>query len=215
MNAPKKQVGDRVLINAGQHKGKTGVIVEKEPHGLIVELDDATRIKVIHPMITAVENSTLEGNSSQPEQTSEQTEKQTIEVESSEPNPSEPAPESEPHPEQNFTLADAHTTVAEALTIATSEPESNQLTETAASEDVPQELAKLNMKALKALAKQHGIGIARTKADFLRIIKEKNPEEDLEHLKSRVLFDRVSELHISRLRSKRDLVIILSGKVSQ
>ena len=215
MNAPKKQVGDRVLINAGQHKGKTGVIVEKEPRGLIVELDDATRIKVIHPMITAVENSTLEGNSSQPEQALEQTEKQTVELESPEPSQSEPALESEPHPEQNFTMADEDATAAEASTIAAPETESNQIMEAAASEDVPQDLAKLNMKALKALAKQHGIGIARTKADFLRIIKEKNPEEDLERLKSRVLFDRVSELHISRLRSKRDLVILLSGKVSQ
>ena len=61
------------------------------------------------------------------------------------------------------------------------------------------------------LAKQRSIGIAHTKDDFLRIIKEKNPEEDLERLKGKVLFDRVSELHISRLRTKEDLVRMLQA----
>ena len=69
----------------------------------------------------------------------------------------------------------------------------------------------LTVKQLQALVKQRGIGIARTKSDFLRIIKEKNPEEDLEPLKGKVLFDRVSELHISRLRTKEDLVRMLSA----
>jgi len=68
----------------------------------------------------------------------------------------------------------------------------------------------MTVKQLQALAKQRGIGIARTKDDFLRIIKEKNPEEDLERLKGKVLFDRVSELHISRFRTKDDLVRMLS-----
>ena len=72
-----------------------------------------------------------------------------------------------------------------------------------------QDIAKMTVKQLQALAKQRGIGIARTKDDFLRIIKAKHPEEDLERLKGKVLFDRVSELHISRLRTKEDLVRML------
>ena len=71
------------------------------------------------------------------------------------------------------------------------------------------DIAKLTVKQLQALTKKRGIGIARTKEDFLRIIKEKNPEEDLERLKGKVLFDRVSGLHIFRLRTKDDLVRIL------
>ena len=63
---------------------------------------------------------------------------------------------------------------------------------------------------IRELSKQKGVSIAHTKADFLRIIKEKNPDEDLERLKGKVLFDRVSELHISRLRSKEDLQALLA-----
>ena len=61
-------------------------------------------------------------------------------------------------------------------------------------------------KQIRVLTKPRGIGIACTKEDFLRIIKTKHPNEDLECLKGKVLFDRVSELHISRLRTKEDLV---------
>ena len=72
------------------------------------------------------------------------------------------------------------------------------------------DVSKMTVKQLQALAKQRGIGIARTKDDFLRIIKEKHPDEDLECLKGKVLFDRVSELHISRLRTKENLVRLLT-----
>ena len=65
---------------------------------------------------------------------------------------------------------------------------------------------------LRKLAKEKGVSIARTKDDFLRIIKEMNPDEDLEQLKGKILIDRVSELHISRLRSKEDLQRLLSKK---
>lgn len=65
---------------------------------------------------------------------------------------------------------------------------------------------------LQVLAKQNGIAVARTKADFLRIIEQVSPGEDLGRLKGRVLFDRVTELHISRLRSKGELVNLLEAK---
>jgi len=70
------------------------------------------------------------------------------------------------------------------------------------------DVTKMTVKQLQALAKQRGIGIARTKSDFLRIIKEKSPDDDLDQLVGKVLFDRVTELHISRLRTKADLVYV-------
>jgi len=60
------------------------------------------------------------------------------------------------------------------------------------------------------MAKQHGGSVTRTKTDFYRIIKEKHPEEDLALLKGKALFDRVKELHISRLRSKEEMVTLLN-----
>jgi len=84
-------------------------------------------------------------------------------------------------------------------------------TATATASEGEQDVAKMTVKQLQALVKQRGIGIARTKSDFIRIIKEKNPDEDLERLKGKVLFDRVSELHISRLRTKEDLVRMLQA----
>ena len=74
-----------------------------------------------------------------------------------------------------------------------------------------QNITKMTVKQLQVLAKQRDIGIARTKDDFLRIIKEKNPSEDLALLKGKVLFDRVGELHVSRLRTKGDLVRLLQA----
>ena len=79
--------------------------------------------------------------------------------------------------------------------------------------EIPENIAKMTTLQLRELAKQKGVAIARTKADFLRIIKEKNSSEDLERLKGKVLFDRVSELHISRLRSKGELQNILAKHV--
>ena len=59
------------------------------------------------------------------------------------------------------------------------------------------------------------MAIARTKADFLRIIKEKNPSEDMDQLKGKILFDRVSELHISRLKSKEELQKLIAEESSK
>ncbi len=75
---------------------------------------------------------------------------------------------------------------------------------------VPDDVKKMTVMQLRDLAKEKGVSVARTKEDFLRIIKEMNSEENLERLKGKVLFDRVSELHISRLRSKEDLQKLLS-----
>ncbi len=90
--------------------------------------------------------------------------------------------------------------------------ESNSDRETETSE---QDIAKMTVKELQNLAKQRGIGIARTKSDFLRIIKEKNPDEDLDQLVGKTLFNRVSELHVSRLRTKQDLIRLLTADESR
>ena len=88
--------------------------------------------------------------------------------------------------------------------------ENQQMEQPQDSEPIPEDITKLNTLQLRELAKQKGVTIARTKADFLRIIKEINPGENPERLKGKVLFDRVGELHISRLRSKEDLQKLLS-----
>ena len=179
MSTPKKKIGDRVMITAGQAKNKVGVIVDKERRGWTIELEDGSRVTASFPMVTLVEAST------QAEQADEEQAQETTETES-------PVAEAEAPQE-----ADPTSQVAETATATASEGE--------------QDVAKMTVKQLQALAKQRGIGIARTKDDFLRIIKEKNPDEDLDQLKGKVLFDRVSELHISRLRTKEDLVRMLSA----
>ena len=179
MSTPKKKVGDRVRITAGQNKDKVGVIVDKERRGWTIELEDGSRVTASFPMVALVEASAE----------------------------ADPAGREQP---QEAAEAESPTTEAEAPQEAdpTAQGEAETMTETPEGE---QDVAKLTVKKLQALAKQRGIGIARTKDDFLRIIKEKNPEEDLDRLKGKVLFDRVSELHISRLRTKEDLVKLLQA----
>ena len=186
MNTPKKKLGDRVMITAGQHKDKVGVIVDQERRGWVIELEtspgegeERTRVTASFPMVALIEAS------AQTEQAGGEQQQEVVEAES-------PVAETETHQE-----ADPTSRAEETATAAASEGE--------------QDIAKMTVKQLQALAKQRGIGIARTKDDFLRIIKEKNPDEDLERLKGKVLFDRVSELHVSRLRTKEDLVRMLSA----
>ena len=178
MNAPKKKLGDKVMITAGQHRDKVGVIVDKERRGWTIELEDGSRVNASFPMVALVEAS------AQTEQASD-----------------ERAPET----------AEAESPTAEVETPQEADPDAQGEAEPAPeTPEGVQDIAKMTVKQLQALAKQRGIGIARTKDDFLRIIKEKYPEEELERLKGKVLFDRVSELHVSRLRTKEDLVRMLS-----
>ena len=186
MNTPKKKLGDRVVITAGQHRDKVGVIVDQERRGWIIELEDCpgegeerTRVTASFPMVALIEASV------QTEQAGGEQVQETVEVES-------PTAETETHQEAD----------PDAQGEADPTPE------------MPvdrQDITKMTVKQLQALAKQRGIGIARTKDDFIRIIKEKNPDEDLERLKGKALFDRISELHVSRLRTKEDLVQLLSA----
>jgi len=176
MSTPKKKIGDRVMITAGQNKNKVGVIVDKERRGWTIELEDGSRVTASFPMVALVEASAQTEQAGEEQQGVTETESPAAEVETSQEADPTTQSEAEPTPET---------------------PEGGQ------------NIAKMTVKQLQALAKQRGIGIARTKGDFLRIIKKKNPDEDLEHLKGKVLFDRVSELHISRLRTKEDLLRML------
>jgi len=175
MSTPKKKVGDRVIITAGQHKDKVGVIVDKERRGWTIELEDGSRVTASFPMVALVEASSQACG----EQAQVATEAESPVAEAEAPQEADPTAQGEAE-------------------LTTETPEGGK------------DIAKMTVKQLQALAKQRGIGIARTKDDFLRIIKEKNPDEDLERLKGKVLFNRVGELHISRLRTKEDLVRMLS-----
>ena len=179
MSTTQKQLGDRVLITAGPHKDKIGILVTKERRGWTVELDDGERVAVSFPMVAVVRSAAeMESETDTSHSDSEG------EVESSEEPGRAPV---------NITPADNTQPSAE-------------------SDDL--DIAKMSVKQLQALAKQKGIGIARTKDDFLRIIKEKNSDEDLDQLKGKTLFHRVGELHISRLRSKQDLVSLIIASES-
>jgi len=180
MSKVKKQIGDQVMITAGQHKDKTGKLTVKNRGGWTVELEDGQQVSASFSMVAllpaAEEQEAQEATNTQ--QTENNSDASSNEDESS--GESDPSSQSEEQP------SDVQV-----------ESEST-------------DIAKMTVKQLQALAKQRKIGIARTKSDFLRIIKDKNPDEDLDQLKGKTLFDRVTELHISRLRTKEDLINMLS-----
>lgn len=181
MSTVKKQIGDRVMITAGQFKDQTGKLTAKNRGGWTVELEDGQQVSASFPMVALLP-------SSEDQEAPETTE--TQETESSSDASSNDQVESS-------TESDPSSELQEQPSETQSEGESTDIT-------------KMTVKQLQALAKQRKIGIARTKSDFLRIIKEKNPDEDLDQLKGKTLFDRVTELHISRLRTKADLISLLS-----
>ena len=191
MSKVKKQIGDQVMVTAGQYKDQTGKIVDKERHGWIIELEDGQRVSVSFPMVALVQNS-----ESQPEAETQPAEQETAAEVTNSTQAEEPAEQ-----------ADSETQTEQT---EDSEGTSNTAEQDPTAEAGSQDITKMTVKQLQALAKQRGIGIARTKSDFLRIIKEKNPDEDLDQLTGKTLFNRVSELHISRLRTKEDLVRMLS-----
>ena len=179
MSTVKKQVGDQVMITAGQFKNRAGKLIVKNRGGWTVELEDGQQVSASFAMVALIPATDGQETTEEPQAES------TVEDSSTEENASsgEPDLSSQVDEQQNET-----------------QEEGNQ-----------PDIAKMTVKQLQALAKQRGIGIARTKPDFLRIIKEKNPDEDLDQLVGKVLFDRVTELHVSRLRTKDDLVQLLKS----
>jgi len=73
------------------------------------------------------------------------------------------------------------------------------------------DLTRLSVVQLQALAISKGIGIARTKSNFIEIVMRLEPKTDPDRLKGQFLFDTVSRLHISRLRNKSDFINLLQG----
>ncbi|NQT34548.1 hypothetical protein HQ587_05115 [bacterium] len=187
MSTRKKQIGDRIRITGGQNKDQVGVIVDKERRGWVIELEDGSRVAASFPMVALVE-ATAQAVQADGEQAGVEQAQETAEVES--------------------TTAEVESSQeADPATQSDAEP-------TPETPEGGQDITKMSVKQLQALAKQKSIGIARTKDDFLRIIKEKHPDEDLDQLKGKTLFHRVGELHISRLRSKQDLVNRLTASES-
>ncbi len=218
MNELKKEIGDLVQIIAGTYKDKTGTLVEKGK-GWIVELTDSKeRISVSFPMVILLQKAQLAAQGV--EETEPATTPQAESTETVVPE-AVPAETIEVETTQQSVESTTEEVTGEAVSerpaeeTPGAETDSTETTEetTALQEnavEIVPEIKKLTINQLQALAKEKKVSVARTKADFLRIIKEKNPEEDLNLLKGKVLFDRVTELKISRLRSKADLQILLS-----
>ena len=76
------------------------------------------------------------------------------------------------------------------------------------------EWEKLTIKQLQDQAKSNGISIARTKSDFLGILKQKTGT-DFSHLSGKELQALIKEYKIAALRSKDDLINLLKAKAKQ
>ncbi len=215
MNELKKEIGDLVQINAGTYKDKTGTLVEKGKGWIVKLTDSKERISVSFPMVILIQKAqpAAQGVEEHAPETTQQTESAETVVE--EAVSAETTTEVETTQQASESLAEEATVEKPAEETPGAETDSTESTEETNGKqenpaEIDMEIKKLTINQLQALAKERGVSIARTKADFLRIIKEKNPNEDLNLLKGKVLFDRVTELKISRLRSKADLQILLS-----
>ena len=205
--AGQKQAGDLVTITAGVNKGQEGVLQEKVSNGWNIKLRSGEVVLTSFPFVKLIaKQRKFEENpqSEQPQENEPMPEAESeIEVECEiVQNPPENQCSASEETDEEITIPGEN--ISQAPSSAPASKGSEEGTE------IPENIAKMTTVQLRDLAKQKGVSVARTKADFLRIIKEKNPDEDLERLKGKVLFDRVSELHISRLRSKEDLQKLLA-----
>ena len=204
-----KQVGDLVEITGGFYKKEEGILHEKTSKGWNVKLKNGKIILTSFPFVVVLAKkgefedddpwkSILEGEIMEDHETP--IPEPEINGSTAQDAPESPCTASE---ETGDEIVDPGVDIAQAPTGAAGNSGVEENTE------IPVNLAKMTILQLRELVKQKGVAIARTKTDFLRIIKEKNPDEDLERLKGKTLFDRVSELHISRLRSKEELQNLL------
>jgi len=74
---------------------------------------------------------------------------------------------------------------------------------------------KLTIKQLQKLAQNNGIAIARTKKDFIKLLKPLEPDVDLESLKGVQLKSIIKKHKIGALRSKDELVALLKKKLAE
>jgi len=220
-----KQIGDRVRITGGQAKDQVGTITAKERRGWTIELEDGTQVTVGFPMIVLIDVTEVEETVEPHEESSETISAEAAAEPASDDTVNE-APTEQATPDaagdEAETESPTESRIEEAADNATApEVESPDPVELASGEDastdetastaISPEIAKMTVRQLWDLAKQRGVSVARTKSDFFRIIKAMNPDEDMTVLKGKALFDRVSELHISRLRSKQEMARLLSA----
>ena len=212
MSTSQKQIGDRVRITAGQNKNSIGTLADKVRRGWVVELEDGQKVIIPFPQVQL-----LQEDDNQSPSTVEPVNTSKAEIERSEINADGEVTVHFSIDDINRPKTPSETPVSTEQTVSSEdgETQSNEETDTPTESEPAHadtdDISKLNVKGLQRLAKQRGISIARTKDDFLKIIEEKNPDEDLERLKGKVLFDRVTDLHISRLRTKQDLLNLLSA----
>jgi len=199
MSKVKKQIGDQVMITAGQFKNEAGKLIAKNRSGWTVELEDGQQVSVSFPMVV------LLPVAEEPETPETIEEQHTENIDA---NSSAEADDASLNQAEPSNQSDLDSQAEEQQNKTQSESNSSGIP-ASAGENPHADITKMTVKQLQALARQRGIGIARTKSDFLRIIKEKNPDEDLDQLTGKTLFNRVSELHVSRLRTKTDLVRML------
>ncbi|MFQ5574245.1 MAG: phage minor head protein [Terriglobia bacterium] len=74
------------------------------------------------------------------------------------------------------------------------------------------DLNTLTVKQLQTLAKQNGISIARTKADFIKLLDQAEPGFDHTNLTGAALKAKLKEYKIGLLRTKEELVKLLAEK---
>ena len=70
----------------------------------------------------------------------------------------------------------------------------------------------LTAKQAQTAAKQNGISIARTKADFLKLLDQAEPGFDHSHLGGQALKEKLAEHKIGALRTKQELLDLLKAK---
>jgi len=74
------------------------------------------------------------------------------------------------------------------------------------------DLNTLTVKQLQTLAKQNGVSIARTRADFITLLDQVEPGFDHANLTGAVLKAKLKEHKVGLLRTKEDLVKLLAKK---
>ena len=211
-----KQAGDLVRITGGRQKSEEGILHEKTSRGWNVKLKNGQIVLTSFPFVVvlAKKGEFEEGKPWKSILAEDFAEDQDEPIPVAEPVIAEENTIAQNTPESPGTASETagDEVVESAVDAAQSPTETAETGRIEENTEVTENIAKMTTLQLRELAKQKGVAIARTKADFLRIIKEKHPDEDLERLKGKVLFDRVSELHISRLRSKEELQNLLDLK---
>ena len=192
MNASQKQSGDLVAITGGAHKSQNGVLQEKVSNGWNIKLRSGEIVLTLFPFVKLISK---KGEFEDSEPWKSILAGEVVEDKDASNSPERPCTASG---ETGDEIVDPGEITAQA-------PEG-----AAGNGRVEDSIAKLTILQLRDLAKRKGVSVARTKADFLRIIKEISPGENPKRLKGKALFDKVSELHISRLRSKKELQTLLS-----